>query len=60
MTQIAREEWKQKYVERIIETSTLSEATAEAIFEGGGAGKTIDFSQDPITAADEDLSYWCN
>lgn len=60
VTQETKNEWKEKYTKRILETSNFTEADAEAIFEGGGAGTEIDFSEDPVKAADRDMSYWCD
>lgn len=51
-----KEQWRKKYIERLMEKGGLSESEATEEYEGGLDDH--DYEDDPVYAADENMSYW--
>lgn len=55
---LARREFREKFIERLISRGGLSREEAAEDFDAGDATWHYDYDDDPDSAADDEMSYW--
>ena len=55
---MTREEWKQKYAERIVQRTEGAYNLQDGLMCATQADDAFNDDEDPVEAADEEMTYW--